>query len=277
MSSPAKIAPEPAQMEMGPVGASPPVAPEPVLGAPQQEQMGGTGTSIFGSGRITVKQIISTRSIIEVLTACDLNNRYDLTVADGRKYFLKEDTSCLCRQCLKQHRAWKVHIFDTQTRDENAKILYTGHKENITCHDCFPLCMFPACRPEMRVMNGDGKKIGWVQDPFHCCHVTEQVKGADGHDLYNLEAFICQIGFWCPVCADVEMPIHAVHGRKEGEGVFTKRAGGITECLCGDLNTKIEIDLPKDCDTDDKKALLVMTGVLLDMTYFENNIKPKNK
>eukprot|EP00391_Amoebophrya_sp_Ameob2_P012184 CAMPEP_0178995574 /NCGR_PEP_ID=MMETSP0795-20121207/7896_1 /TAXON_ID=88552 /ORGANISM="Amoebophrya sp., Strain Ameob2" /LENGTH=278 /DNA_ID=CAMNT_0020687883 /DNA_START=121 /DNA_END=957 /DNA_ORIENTATION=+ len=275
--------------------------PPPQLGAPAQEQMGdprlqpegesagaAPRTPIFGGGRVEVKQILSKRSLIEVLTACDLNNRYDLFTNDGRQYYLKEDTDCLCRNCLRQHRAWKIQMLDTRTRDENAKVLYVATKDQVTCHDLPPVCMLDCCRPKMQVMNvgageSAGRPIGQVQDPFNCCHVTERIVGEDGNDWYNISAHICSIGFWCPFCFGVDLPIRRAVGNGSSYqsgpevGAFTKKAGGLTECCAGDLNTTIKIDLPGDCDTDDKKALLVMTGVLLDMTYFENNIKPKNK
>lgn len=243
----------------------------PQMASPEQMEMGGNA-QLFGEN-IQIQQN-PFRGFLEMLTAmigCDLNNKYNLTQgAGGRSMFLKEDSNCLCRYYLQNHRAFKVNLFDSPN-DTSGKLLYTGDKASVTFHDVCPCACIAACRPEMRVTNANGDKIGWIRDPFACCAITEEIKDAQGDTLYTFKAGICQPTLLCPclqICMDTRFDMVDVKSGSN-DGYYKKLAGGLYQCLCGDLATKFEMQMPSSANTDDKRALMVMTAMMIDMIYFE--------
>ncbi|CAD7926667.1 unnamed protein product [Amoebophrya sp. A120] len=188
------------------------------------------------------------------------------------------DTPCMMRQCCGEARSFTVDLHNSNDSNSGPK-LYSGEKQNVTFHKCIPLACLPMCRPEMIVFNKvTGKKVGSIRDPFMCCNVTETIKDADGKVLYYMEGQCLQLGFYLPCCFDIEFPIESDQTKgREGKGMFYKRAGGCMEFLCGDLASKFEVEFPPDADTDDKKALLVMSSMMIDMIYFEKQDRCKPK
>ena len=48
-------------------------------------------------------------------------------------------------------------------------------------------------RPIVMVFDGEGNKVGNVDDPFACCSLNQRIYGIDGEQIYGIAGSCCQV------------------------------------------------------------------------------------
>lgn len=171
--------------------------------------------------------------------------------------FVHEQSDCFERQWCGPQRS--LTLMARLGQDKQAPLLLSMYKP---CHCHANLCCL---RPTMTISDGAGRPVGRIDDPFACCLVNQHVLNSQGEERFYVRGSCCQLGlYWacCDVSFDVESAASGAKGR------IQKIFDGFGEIF---LNTnRFKIDYPPDA-TEEDKALLFASAMLLDLQYFEKN------
>ena len=219
-----------------------------------------------------VAKIIQEVELLEVMTGCETNNRYDIVCEiDGISYFCfrcKEDSSwCMRNCCFSDLRSFKIHMILPDQREFG--LLDRPFK--CTCCCC--------ARPVVKGTFSSGQPFGTINQPFTCCSpFFDTIDETDG-SKYSLEIDYCQCGFCCRShifgkCSEVYGKIYKENDFSTPVGTFKKTENCIQE-MVSDANT-FEITFPIDATVGDKLNLLA-TVILIDYRYYESNSSTQNQ
>lgn len=231
------------------------------VGAPGQQAMGGVGDPLADKKTVLVKQEFAA---LECL-GCEARNRYRVSVPtnDGKEgpqifMYVTETSNCFERICCSVNRSLTLNLHSGPSKDH--PIMMTMEKPFHLQHCC-------CCRPVFMVKDAGGSNLGTVEDPFRCCSIDQQIKDSAGQVKFRTgPTSICQLGIFCPCCADIDFPIYQNDGQRVG-GV-TKKALDCSEILL--KTNRFVVDFDKIVDPADKR-LVFAAAMLLDLEYFEQN------
>mmetsp|Transcript_99111 Transcript_99111/g.303019 ORF Transcript_99111/g.303019 Transcript_99111/m.303019 type:complete len:236 (-) Transcript_99111:99-806(-) len=224
--------------------------------APGQETMTSAVTDIFPPNLKTlfIKQEMS---VIE-LFGVEAKQKY--RVSDGANgaeqnavfLYISEESNCAERICCGPNRSltMKVH----QGNSKEGPVIQTMEK-----NFSFGCCI----RPHFDVYDAGRNKIGSIDDPCRCCLMDQQVLGANGSTMFTTVGGICQMGVFCPLCADVDFEIKK---NDQKVGGITKKSLTLQDA-CAKTN-RFSVDFGSLTDAAEKRMALA-SAMLLDLEYFE--------
>lgn len=206
-------------------------------------------------GTTTVKRIINPIELFGI----EGKNNYELYSGKGTDSGMAgavaEESGCCERICCGSGRS----------------LTLTAHRHNKTgplaleVRKAQHLVLCPCCsRPHAQVVDGRGRRLGAIEDPFSCCNFNHDVVDANGQKKFRVEGTCCQTGHLCPCCADVDLQILGPRG--DEVGTMTRLALTCAELYCP--SNRFRVKFPKGASTTDK-ALLLASQLMMDVTYFD--------
>jgi len=234
------------------------------IDAPGQMEMGDHKDIFRGQSKILIKQ---EWAAIEACS-CEAKNRYRISIPQGEGdteegevfLYIDEDSQCLERVCCSANRSLTLMVHNGKTKDD--PIIQQMHKP-FHCQGC--CCL----RPHFDVFTGENKdesnKIGYINDPFKCCMMDQQIFNKGDAPLASTKGTIWQMGMCCPLCFDVTFDIMK-DDKKVGE--IKKPPLKFSECCCG--TNRFLVDFQSIQDPIERK-MIFSAAMLLDLEYFEQN------
>lgn len=260
------------------------------VGVPVAPQMQNPYAVLDSLPAVFIKQQIS---LTEVLTGCEMKNKYKVYAANPETmekiperdalFRCIESSSCFQRQCCGPHREFTLETFmrhPTNPEEGKGPLLTTSFRPFKCCEFlCFN-------RPEMFVKGADGRQIGHVYAPFTCCTFDVDIGQASSKRLdqgeinkdamaatpsnwpYKVTATCCQPGVWCQCpCGDCKRIVFEV---KDATGQLV---GEVQKVFAGCCKEAMEVSnfavrFPAG-STWFQKASFINAVVLMDFLWFE--------
>lgn len=222
--------------------------------------------------------------VLEAVTGCERNKHYNIFAIDGNgdktghPIFRAHEKATWCsRNCLPAH----CQPFTMQIRNKDPISMEIDESEFLFLQRD---CKFTCCccnRPEMTVNfveRGAQKKLGKAKHPFLCCDLGLNIYDAEDKIKYYLRGSCCQLGTCCQKCPCdpcqlVSFDLQNEKGEKIGS--LEKRSQGCVKTILSDAGS-FSMVYPPDA-TEEDKALLMSSIMLLDFMYFEQNPPDKNR
>lgn len=121
-------------------------------------------------------------AVMELVTGCEAKNRYHVhnwnpmtpDVPGQFCMYIKEESDGCERICCKQNRHLTLYVHEGQ--NEQSDIIMQIHKS-------FGLAGLCCCRPSVMIFDGLGRKVGTVDDPWHCCVMDQRSKSSKNSGL----------------------------------------------------------------------------------------------
>lgn len=202
-----------------------PQAPGPVLNPLGAPETAFDDSTIAMMGGLHINQVVD---VAEMVTGCEAKNRYTChTWSPGQELegpqvmFIREESDGCERVCCKQQRHLALYVHEGHNQTGN--VIMQIHKS-------FGLAQLCCCRPEVMIFDGLGKKIGNVEDPWHCCTMDQRIFGPDGEQVYGAAGSVCQQGIFCPCLGAVDFQLTDVNGQPN-DGSIQKIFGGCAEMM----------------------------------------------
>lgn len=217
---------------------------------------------------------------MEMLTGCDMNNKYDVFRMENGKpvgaplFRWTESSSCFQRNCMSADcrqmdmKVTNLHHINQNLNQEVMSILRPC-KMTIACFN----------RQEIQVQwveGGERKFIGKIVDPWDCCNFSFRIQDEKAQEMYTVVASCCQLAFHCKqfpceACQTVKFTIHEPgHDAEIGSMVKVGNGCCVNSLDLGYNNFKIEF--PKGANWK-QKALLINCAVFIDYMMFEDKSK----
>lgn len=219
--------------------------------------------------------------LLEVLTGCNRNNKYEVfNMENGERkgkalFMYREQSGCYSRQCLSADcRPLDMYVDNIQYTNENDEVcLHINRPCKCTC------CCFN--RQEMQLNwteKGQQKYLGKIVDPWDCCHYSFKILDEEEKEVYIVKANCCQLGFQCgqfpyEACQKIHFDI-LEPGTDNVVGTLLKTGKGYCVDMFDLGYNNFKIDFPKNANWK-HKALLVTCAVFIDFMMFEESNKKK--
>jgi len=221
----------------------------------------GENTLLAQMAGMEIKQQVN---VAELVTGCEAKNRYHIHNWDPNNphvpgpfcMLAREESAGFERICCKQNRHLALYVHEGQ--GEDAAVIMQIHKS-------FGLAMLPCCRPSVMIFDGQGNKVGSVDDPWHCCVMDQRVYDVNGNQIYGAAGSVCQVGICCPCLGAVEFDITDPVGNPT-QAHISKVFNGCAEMMAKVNNFRVTF--PQNASAAQKMALLGCT-MLIDFEYFE--------
>lgn len=223
-------------------------------------------------------------SITELVTGCEMRNKYDIVEADpatrqrGTGYPIfkaLESSTCCQRQCCGPMREFNMAFFQPHPTEEKGQgpLLMNIHRPFKCCSAPGGCCR--ACQTEIHVMDPAGTRIGHTINKCSCCSMVVDAgppttpAGDLSEPWYTISGAICQIGNLCrcPCGACKRIVFNILDGRSGAV------VGEICHVWAGCVKEMVEADnytivFPEKA-TAEQKCSLIATTIMLDFLYFE--------
>ncbi|KAG7163846.1 phospholipid scramblase 1-like [Homarus americanus] len=207
--------------------------------------------------QVLVKQ---KHEIFEILSGCEMNNKYELKNSLGQQFLLaKEDTDCCTRQCCGPMRPYEMALLDNQEQE----IIHLSRP--LACINCCCSC----CLQSLEVSSPPGSAIGTIHQEWSICTPMAgkfTIRNVSGDVVLRIEGPVC--AFSCG--GDVVFKIFNEDNSAQ-IGHITKQWRG----FCAEAFTDADnfgLTFPMDLEVR-FKALIIGAAFLIDFMYFE---KAKN-
>jgi hypothetical protein len=195
---------------------------------------------------IYIQQMGTGRECIEVMTGCEMSNRFEIKADyDSVPFFkLAEDSNCIVRQCCKGIYPFDMNLTLPNDTSEEPQIIYHRdfHCSNVKCLcPCGWMCNFFAydcCfgRQVLDIMSRDRQLLGRVkEEPRAWCGVTNW----GYYDELDQGKFMCTITVceMCKICCCQDVVFDCTrYGDEEVVATLTRK------CVCTAVNVATEKD-----------------------------------
>lgn len=270
------------------------MAPQ-MMGVPQQQMMGqvqahGLGGILAPKLAMLVKQ--TPKGCVQEFLGCEAESEFNISSFDwgylngsqvlpsGRslpsEIYALENSSCLCRQCLKSNRSLTLDISEGATKGGP---LLMQFRKPVSCHggSCF-WCLWPKMKGHLP----GGKEVN--ESRYHCdccCHIPKFMYSENGKDLFKVMPPTCCAGMCIqPNCKGgrcLAMPFFFYDpetgeqikgtGPPGNEPQILKVWGGVMKECCTQIDT-FAVFFPPGVSAETKAGLLGMT-FFIDYQIFE--------
>lgn len=230
---------------------------------------------------IYIQQMGTGRECVEMVTGCEVSNRFEIKAGyDAQPFFkLAEDSNCIVRQCCKGIYPFDMNLTLPQNGEAVAEPQIIFHRDfrctNVKCLcPCGFMCNFFAydcCfgRQVLDIMSRDRQILGRVkEEPRAWCGITNW----GYYDEQDQCKFVCRITCceMCKICCCQDVTFDCTrYGEEEVIATLTRK------CVCTvvnvatdkdhfELNYKTEANL----NAMDKFALMSMV-ILVKYMHFE--------
>jgi len=206
---------------------------------------------IFGllesKNAIYIKQICTGRECIEMLTGCEMSNRFEIKDSHGAPdafFKLTEESGCLIRQCFAIIHPFDINLTLSDDDTQTPQIIYHRdfHCTNVTClcscgWQC-NCCAFDSCygTQVMDILNSNRNVIGRVrEEPRAWCGLTSW----GYYDSQDTRKFLCTVecAEFCKMCCCQDVKFACTrYGTEDVVATITRK------CIC----TVVDIATDKD-------------------------------
>jgi len=234
-----------------------------------------------GRDQIYIQQMGSGRECIEMITGCEISNRFEIkATCDSPPFFkLVEDSNCIVRQCCKGIYPFDMNLILPNNQDKEPQIVYRRdfHCSNVTCfcpcgYLCNPCAADCCCGTQvLQIYDNQNKAIGTVkEEPKAWCGVTNY----GYYDASDKPQFLCTVtccammSRYC--CQDVVFECRR-YGTDQVVGTLRRK------CVCTMTNIatdkddfELQYSPGSDLKATDKFALMSMV-LLVKYMHFEQD------
>lgn len=208
------------------------------------------GSNIFecleDRDQIYIQQMGTGRECIELITGCEVSNRFEIKAAyDSEPFFkLKEDSNCIIRQCCKGLHPFDMNLILPGDESKTPQIIYrrSFHCTNVQClcpcgYLCNPCAADFCCgRQQLDIMMGNGQMFGRVrEEPKAWIGATRWCY----YDEIDQPKFICTITCceMCKMCCCNDVTFACTkYGEHEVVATLTRK------CVCTCVNVATDKD-----------------------------------
>jgi len=235
--------------------------------------------TLEGRDRIYIQQMGTGRECVEMITGCEVSNRFEIKAAyDAAPFFkLKEDSNCIVRQCCKYIYPFDMNLILPNDPEEKPQIVYRRdfHCTNVSClcpcgYLCNPCAADCCCGTQvLDILDAQGKILGRVkEEPKAWCGLTNYgFYDESGEAKWLCTVTCCEMCKMC-CCQDVVFQCSRF-GTDQVVGTLTRK------CVCTCVNVVTDKDhfeleyFPDAClNAMDKFALMSMV-ILVKYMHFE--------
>jgi len=235
--------------------------------------------TLEGRDRIYIQQMGTGRECVEVMSGCEISNRFEIKAAyDSEPFFkLVEDSNCIVRQCCKGIYPFDMNLILPNDEEKKPQIVFRRefHCTNVTClcpcgYLCNPCAADCCCGTQvMEIFHSEGKKLGIVkEEPKAWCGLTNYgFYDEKGDAKWLCTVTCCEMCNMC-CCQDVVFQCSR-YGTDEVVGTLTRKC----VCTCVNIVTEkdhFELEYFPDANLNamDKFALMSMV-LLVKYMHFE--------
>lgn len=216
--------------------------------------------------QIIVKQKIE---ILELLTGCEMQNKYDVLNSVGQQCYYAEEESEFCnRICCGPMREYVMHITDN-TQQEVMRISH----DFVCCVGCCWCATDSSCGYEVKIEAPVGNIIGYAKQQSSKWKPHIRVFDANRQPMYVVRGPCCWGCQNCFCTDDIDFPITDLTEQNVLGRMF-KRWAGCGREMFTDADT-FGVTFPADMAIT-SKALLFGTLFLVDFLYYEQQKNNNN-
>jgi len=175
-----------------------------------------------------IKQKGTKRECIELLTGCEMENRFEVYDREGGRSFMhmREDSNCCIRQCCTMCHPFQMDITNTEKNE-----LYFRINRPFRCSDswgCWPCYCLCGCTQEFTLEDPQGNIIATVREEPCTTYWQGYFTAYDsqGEPQLQMEVCCCDFCSMC-LCQDVTFDFKDMSG--EVVGTLTRQ----WKCNCG--------------------------------------------
>jgi len=202
--------------------------------------------TLEGRDTIYIQQMGTGRECVEMITGCEISNRFEIKAAyDSPPFFkLVEDSNCIVRQCCKGIYPFEMNLVLPDDQNQTPQIVYQRdfHCTNVNClcpcgWMCNP-CAYDCCcgTQELAIYDSQGRVLGCVkEEPKAWCGVT----GYGYYDNEGVAKWLCTVTCCeiCRICCCQDVVFQCTrYGTPEVVGTLTRK------CVCTCVNIVTDKD-----------------------------------
>jgi len=202
--------------------------------------------TLEGRDRIYIQQMGTGRECVEVMSGCEISNRFEIKAAyDSEPFFkLVEDSNCIVRQCCKGIYPFDMNLILPNDQEKKPQIVYRRgfHCTNVTCLCpcgwlCNPCAADCCCGTQvMDIFDSQGKKLGSVkEEPRAWCGLTNY----GFYDESDEAKWLCTVTCceMCSMCCCQDVVFQCTrYGTDQVVGTLTRK------CVCTCVNVATDKD-----------------------------------
>jgi len=196
--------------------------------------------------QIYIQQVGAGRECLEMITGCEISNRFEIKASHDEEPFFKlyEDSNCLARQCCKGIHPFNMNLILPEDDSRTPQIMYRRpfRCTNVQClcpcgYLCNPFAAECCCgRQELEISTGGNHLIG---------RVKEQPKAWIGrtrwcfYDELDQPKFVCTVTCceMCKMCCCNDVTFDVTnYGEPEVVATLARK------CICTFVNVATDID-----------------------------------
>jgi len=221
------------------------------------------------------------RECVEMITGCEVSNRFEIKAAyDSAPFFkLVEDSNCIIRQFCGQIHPFDMNLILPDDQSKTPQIVYRRdfHCTNVTClcpcgYLCNPCAADCCCGTQvLQIFSGGNQLIGSIkEEPKAWCGVTNY----GYYDANDQPQFLCTVTCCeiCQICCCNDVVFDCTrYGTDQLVGTLTRK------CVCTVVNIatdkdhfELQYDPQAKLNAMDKFSLMSM-ALLVKYMHFEQD------
>jgi len=199
-----------------------------------------------GRDQIYIQQMGTGRECLEMITGCEVSNRFEIKAAyDSAPFFkLVEDSNCIIRQCCKGIHPFDMNLILPNDKDKTPHIIYRRdfHCTNVRClcpcgYLCNPCAADCCCGTQvLKIYDSKNCLIGTVrEEPKAWCGITNW----GYYDASDKPQFLCTVTCCerCRICCCEDVVFQCTrYGSDQVVGTLTRK------CVCTCVNVATDKD-----------------------------------
>lgn len=202
--------------------------------------------TLEGRDSIYIQQMGTGRECVEMLTGCEISNRFEIKAAyDSAPFFkLVEDSNCIVRQLCKKIYPFDMNLILPDDESKTPQIVYRRefHCTNVTC--LFPCCwMCNVCASDvccgtqvLEIFDSQDHILGRIkEEPRAWCGLTNY----GYYDPADEPKFLCTVTIceMCKMCCCEDVVFECTrYGTDKVVGTLTRK------CICTCVNVATDKD-----------------------------------
>jgi len=195
---------------------------------------------------IYIQQMGTGRECVEMITGCEISNRFEIKADyDSAPFFkLKEDSNCIVRQCCKNIYPFDINLTLPNDPNEEPQIIYHRdfHCSNVKnlCPCCWMIncCAYDCCcgTQVLDIMSADHQLLGRIkEEPKAWCGITNWgYYDESDQGKFTCTITVCEMCNMC-CCQDVVFDCTR-YGQEEVVATLTRK------CVCTAVNVATDKD-----------------------------------
>lgn len=203
------------------------------------------------------------KSLTEILTGWERNNKYAIRNGAGQQcYFAEETTGCCMRQCCGKSRGFEIFIKD----NTGMEVIKVSREFKCCAGCCWCAGCLNCCAYLVKIESPQsGEILGYIKQGGSLWKANYKVMDENMATVLEIDGPCCICDGPCCPC-DNEFKLMTLDGTSQVGGIKKIYAGLLTEMFTD--SDKFQIDFPMDLSVKVKASLLGAL-FLIDFMFFE--------